>query len=169
MANHADFTELRRQIDHAITFHDVRAARDHARKGFARAQAEEIISEQMYFRGQFEIINGHFEKAIPYLDKAIEYNPTDGAAFNDRALCMVELGIIEGVMEYFDRGIAVEPDYATIYHNKAWFLNKLGQHQESLVLFKRTWRTCMKISGSSPMRSVPIPKRSSSLNQRSAI
>jgi len=50
---------------------------------------------------------------------------------------MIELGIIDGVVEYFDQGIAVEPDYETIYHNKGWFLNKLGQHTQALELFKK--------------------------------
>ena len=68
---------------------------------------------------------------------SLKYNSLDGAAFNDRALCMIELGIIDDVLKYFDKGIEVEPDYETIYHNKGWFMNKLGQHQEALDLFNK--------------------------------
>ncbi|MBU2257901.1 MAG: tetratricopeptide repeat protein, partial [Candidatus Omnitrophica bacterium] len=33
--------------------------------------------------------------------------------------------------------IEVEPDYATIYHNKGWLLNNLGRHTEAIVCFKK--------------------------------
>ena len=135
--NHPDFTQLRRLIDDAITFNDLKQAKKLALEGLDMAQEMEILGEQMFFRAQLEIIDDHFEEAIKYLDKAIKYNSLDGAAFNDRALCMIELGIIDGVLKYFDKGIEVEPDYETIYHNKGWFLNKLGQHQESLDLFNK--------------------------------
>ena len=135
--NHPDFTQLRRLIDDAITFNDLKQAKKLALEGLNMAQEMEILGEQMFFRAQLEIIDDHFEEAIKYLDKAIKYNSLDGAAFNDRALCMIELGIIDGVLKYFDKGIEVEPNYETIYHNKGWFLNKLGQHQESLDLFNK--------------------------------
>ena len=135
--NHPDFTQLRRLIDNAITFNDLEQAKKVASEGLSMAQEMEVLGEQMFFRAQFEIIDDNFEDAIKYLDKAIEYNPYDGAAFNDRALCMIELGTIDGVVKYFDKGIEVEPDYETIYHNKGWFLNKLGHHQEALVLLNK--------------------------------
>ena len=31
---------------------------------------------------------------------------------------------LDEAITYFDKGIEVEPDFATIYHNKGWFLNK---------------------------------------------
>ena len=91
----------------------------------------------MYFRAQREIVSERFDKAIPYLKKALQFNPTDGAAYNDLALCRMEMGKIDGVLELFDQGIAVEGDYATIHHNKGWFLNKLGLHEKALVCFRR--------------------------------
>ncbi|MBU1997264.1 MAG: tetratricopeptide repeat protein, partial [Candidatus Omnitrophica bacterium] len=135
--NHPDFTQLRRLIDNAITYNDLDLAKKLASHGLNMSQEMEVLGEQMFFRAQLEIIDDNFDNAIKYLDNAIKYNPTDGAAFNDRALCMIELGRIDGVLRYFDKGIEVEPDYETIYHNKGWFLNKLGQHCEALDLFKK--------------------------------
>jgi tetratricopeptide (TPR) repeat protein len=31
----------------------------------------------------------------------------------------------------------VEPDYATIHHNKGWLLNKIGHHKEAIACFKK--------------------------------
>jgi tetratricopeptide (TPR) repeat protein len=135
--NHPDFTELRRAIDHAITFNDMVSARACAAQGLVLAEQKECPGERMYFTAQFFIIDEAFEEAIPFLDKAIAFNPADGAAYNDKALCHIAMGRIDGVMGLFDKGIEVEPDYATIHHNKGWFLNKLGQHESSLVCFNQ--------------------------------
>ncbi|MCD4779081.1 MAG: tetratricopeptide repeat protein [Candidatus Omnitrophica bacterium] len=136
--NHSKFTELRKSIDEAITFNNLAAAQQLAEQGLQLAQYMEVLGEIMFFKAQFEIINENYDTAISYLDKAIKYNPSDGAAYNDRALCMVDLGMIDGVLEYFDKGIDAEPDFATIYHNKGWFLNKLGQHHKALDCLKKT-------------------------------
>jgi len=50
---------------------------------------------------------------------------------------MVEIGIIDDAIGYFDRGIAAEPDYATIYHNKGWLLNNIGRHTEAVRCFRK--------------------------------
>lgn len=135
--NEPEFTQLRRSIDEAITYNDIMRALQFTALGMDAARKKECLGEVMYFQAQMEIIRENFAEAIRYLDLAVARNPSDGAAFNDRALCMIEMGIIEGAIEYFDKGIAVEPDYATIYHNKGWFLNKLGRHDEALTLFKK--------------------------------
>lgn len=130
-----DLKELRVLLDEAITYDDRSAALKYVEDGYRLARERELLGEMMYFKAQREIIDGDFSVALKYLDLAIKHNPCDGAAFNDRALCMIEMGILEGVMEFFDKGIEVEPDYATIHHNKGWFLNKLGQHQEALKCY----------------------------------
>lgn len=135
--NHPDFTEIRRQVDEAITYDDLATARELAGRGLALAQEKECPGEAMYFTAQFAIIDEHHDIAAEFLKKAIQFNPQDGAAFNDLALCRVESGSLEGILELFDQGIAVEPDYATIHHNKGWFLNKLGQHADALECFRR--------------------------------
>jgi tetratricopeptide (TPR) repeat protein len=50
---------------------------------------------------------------------------------------MVEMGIIDEAFYYFDKGIEVEPDYATVYHNKGWLLNNIGRHSEAVTYFKK--------------------------------
>ena len=135
--NHPEFTELRHKLDEAITYQEVTAAKRLAREGLRLARERECLGEVMYFRAQQKIIAGKHEEATGYLLKALEFNPQDGAAYNDLALCRVELGKIDGVLELFDKGIAVEPDYATIHHNKGWFLNQLGHYKQALACFER--------------------------------
>jgi len=129
--------KLRRGLDQAITYGTKKEALSLARQGLKRAEEKDLPGEIAYFKGQLEILKENFSSAIDYFDAAIKYNLHDGAAYNDRALCMVELGIIDEAFYYFDKGIAVEPDYATIYHNKGWLLNNIGRHKEAIELFKK--------------------------------
>ena len=133
-----DFTKLRRELDDAITYADFTAARKLAQHGLERAQFEELLGEIMYFKAQMFIIEEDFKMALACLDLALRHNSADGAAYNDRALCMIELsGNEQKALADFDRGIEVEPDYAGVYHNKGWYLNKLGRHDEAITNFEK--------------------------------
>ncbi|MCX5680822.1 MAG: hypothetical protein NT079_00785, partial [Candidatus Omnitrophica bacterium] len=92
--------ELRHSLDEAITYGDLSAAKELAAEGLRIAQEKEWPSEIMYFKAQREIIEENYHDAILYLDLAIQHNPHDGAAYNDRALCMIELGITQEAFAY---------------------------------------------------------------------
>jgi len=132
-----DLIGLRLALDDAITYGSKRQAMKLAREGLSRSRLKGLAGEEEYFLGQVEILKGRFAFAIEHFDLAIKYNPKDGASYNDRALCMVELGIIDKAFDYFDRGIKVEPDFATIHHNKGWLLNNIGRHTEAIKCFKK--------------------------------
>lgn len=137
MSRHSYLTVQRIRLDRAITYGTKREACELARKYLKEAADKGLVSEVEYFKGQIDLLNGRFASAIEHFDEAIRLNPKDGAAYNDRALCMVELGIIDESFKYFDKGIKVEPDYATIYHNKGWLLNNIGRHSEAIRYFKK--------------------------------
>lgn len=124
-------------MDDAITYGCFESAEKLCQEGLRQSEERGCLAEAEYFKGQLEILNGNYYEAIEHFDLAIKHNPGDGAAFNDRALCMVELGIIDEAFYYFDRGIEAEPDYATIYHNKGWLLNKVGRHSEAIECFRK--------------------------------
>jgi len=128
---------LRHLLDDAITYENLSAAKKFIEEGLRIAQEKQWAAEIFYFKAQREIIEGNDRDAIVYLDLAIKHNPYDGAAYNDRALCMIALGMAQEAISYFDQGIEREPDYANIYHNKGWLLNKWGQHREAILFFKK--------------------------------
>ncbi|MCX5708866.1 MAG: tetratricopeptide repeat protein [Candidatus Omnitrophica bacterium] len=137
MSHNSSFSRLRQELDQAITYGTKKAATKLARFALVQAKNRKLPGEIEYFQGQLEILKSNFVSAIEHFDKAIKHNPRDGAAYNDRALCMVEIGIIDETFAYFDQGIAVEPDYATIYHNKGWLLNNIGRHTEAIGCFQK--------------------------------
>jgi len=135
--NPFDFQKYRLLIDEAITYNEPEKARQLAQEAYTAAQLGEVVGERMYFGAQLLIIDEDFAGAIKCLDLAIKYNPKDGAAYNDRALCMIELGQIDEALKFFDRGIEVEPDFATIHHNKGWYLSQLGHYTGALASFSQ--------------------------------
>jgi len=137
MSKRSAFSELRIKLDEAITYGTHKEAVSLAKQGLNEAEADSLPGEIEYFKGQIDLLDKNFTSAIEHFDLAVKHNPNDGAAYNDRALCMVELGIIDEAFRYFDKGIEVEPDYATIYHNKGWLLNNIGRHSEAVVCFKK--------------------------------
>lgn len=124
-------------MDNAITYGTKIEAKRIARKGLKEAKDCRLQGEVEYFLGQIDLLNNKFTSAIEHFDAAIKYNPKDGASYNDRALCMIELGIMDEAIPYFDKGIEVEPDYATIYHNKGWLLNNLGEYTKAIKYFQK--------------------------------
>ena len=98
-----EFGQLRKSIDEAITYGRFELAARLTQEGLRQARQQELLGEIEYFTGQAEILEGNYYEAIEHFDQAIKYNPHDGAAFNDRALCMVELGIINEAFYYFDK------------------------------------------------------------------
>lgn len=137
MGKHCALPKIRKQLDDAITYESRKKAWLIAGEGLRLARAGKHEAEAHYFLAQKDILKNRFVSAIEHLDKTIALNPADGAAFNDRALCMVELGIFDEALVFFDRGIAAEPDYPTIYHNKGWLLNNIGRFRESIECFKK--------------------------------
>ncbi|MBU1727164.1 MAG: tetratricopeptide repeat protein [Candidatus Omnitrophica bacterium] len=137
MSNNSGFSRLRAELDDAITYGSRKEALKIANIGLKDAIRSSLAGETEYFKGQIQLLKGNFAQAIEHFDAAVKLNPKDGASYNDRALCMVELGIIDEAFYYFDKGIAVEPDYATIYHNKGWLLNNIGRHKEAIECFKK--------------------------------
>ncbi len=135
--NMDEILKIRLDLDDAITYVDIDRARELSQKGLAISQDKELLGEIEYFKGQIEILNENFAKAMEHFDRAIKHNPGDGASYNDRALCMVEMGIIDDAFKYFDKGIEVEPDFATIYHNKGWLLNKIGKYSQAIGYFNK--------------------------------
>ena len=127
----------RLQLDEALTFHDLPLAEKIADLALHLAEKQENLPEIFYFKAQLEMLDQNYTQAIIYLSRTVSLNTKDGAAFNDMALCLSELGMIQEALLFFDKGIRVEPDYPNIYHNKGWLLSHLGHYSEAITLFSK--------------------------------
>jgi tetratricopeptide (TPR) repeat protein len=137
MSLEKDLLHYRLQLDEALTFQDFSLAEKIADLALHLAEKHENLGEMFYFKAQLEMLEQNYTQAIIYLSRAVSINTKAGAAFNDMALCLTELGMIQEALLFFDKGISVEPDYPNIYHNKGWLLSHLGHYSEAIVLFSK--------------------------------
>jgi tetratricopeptide (TPR) repeat protein len=135
-----DFGNLRLELDEAITYEGGDTARQIAQDALTTACIEKNWGEMLYFYAQLAMLDEDYDQAEWSLSKAIEVNPHDGAAYNDLGLCRVEAGCLDDALVLFDQGIAVEPDFATIHHNKGWLLNKMGHYQKAIICLQDALR-----------------------------
>jgi tetratricopeptide (TPR) repeat protein len=132
-----NFEKERQIIDREITyFHFKKAKRriDKCIKKSTQAHDKFFIN---YFLAQDEILHDNFRLAIHYIDKALKLRPQDGCSYNDRALCLAELGKCNLALEWFNRGIGADGNCASLYHNKGWLLNSMASHREAVVCFHK--------------------------------
>ena len=132
-----DLEKERKELDRLITFFHFKRARRKIEKCLALAQGEGDDFFFYYFLAQKCILRQDFNKAIGYLDKALKIRKNDGCAYNDKAICMAELGKYEQALECFNEGIGKDRDCASLYHNKGWLLNMLGRYRQAVIFFKK--------------------------------
>jgi len=61
---------------------------------------------------------GKLSEAMKLFDKAIEINPDDASAYNNRGITKAMLGDTKGAIEDFDQAIKLNPDFTDAINNK---------------------------------------------------
>ncbi|MBN3039630.1 MAG: tetratricopeptide repeat protein [Candidatus Omnitrophica bacterium] len=132
-----DFELERKKLDREITFfHFNRAARKISRCiKLAKKHQDDFFLN--YFLAQERMLEEDYVKAIRYFDKALSLRSDDGCTYNDKALCLVELGRHKDGLNCFNQGIIKDDGCPSLYHNKGWLLNSLGRHREAVVCFHK--------------------------------
>ena len=89
---------------------DAKNAKDWFQKGYDAVEAKE------------------YENAIIYYNKAIELNPDDAIAYNNRGCAKVDLKDYTGAIEDYNKGIELKPDYANAYFNRGISKSNLNDY-----------------------------------------
>ncbi len=129
--------EERVLLDREITFFHFKRAKRKIAKCIKVSSAIDDIFFSSYFTAQKLIIREEFEKAIRYLNICLKLRPNDGCSYNDKAICFAELGKYEEALAVFDKGIVLNKDCISLYHNKGWLLNATGKFKQSVIYFKK--------------------------------
>jgi Flp pilus assembly protein TadD len=132
-----DLEKERRALDCDITYFHFKKAQKRIGKCLKAARESGDIFFLNYFQAQKEILRENFRLAIYFIDKALLQRPGDGCAYNDRALCLAELGRPAAALDWFNFGIKRDVNCVALYHNKGWLLNSLGRHGQAIVCFHK--------------------------------
>jgi tetratricopeptide (TPR) repeat protein len=77
------------------------------------------------------------EDALSRYDRALELNPRDHEAWNNKGNALVGLGRLEESLSCYDQAFQINPRLAAACHNKGLTLWELGRLEEALVSLER--------------------------------
>ncbi|UCC95977.1 MAG: tetratricopeptide repeat protein [Candidatus Omnitrophota bacterium] len=132
-----DLEKERKLLDREITFFHFKRATRKIKKCIKLAEETKDDFFLSYFLAQRCILRQDYRRAMHYFNCALHIRKNDGCTYNDKALCLAELGRLKEALACFNRGIKRNRDCASLYHNKGWLLHSLGRHKEAAVCFKK--------------------------------
>jgi tetratricopeptide (TPR) repeat protein len=132
-----DFEKERKALDREITFFHFKRARKKISKCLKETKKKKDEFFLNYFLAQDKILKEKFLEAIGYLNKALKVRKNDGCAYNDKALCLADLGKFKEALDCFNQGLRRDPNCVSLYHNKGWLLNLLERYKEAVLCFKK--------------------------------
>src|SRR3989344_5784415 len=97
----------------------------------------EAAADGLFFRGNAYFKLRDIEKSIASFDKAIELDPNDAQAYNNRGFAKNKLGQYEQAIADFDKAIELNPNYAVAYNNRGYTKTKLEQFDEAFLDFNK--------------------------------
>ena len=77
-------------------------------------------------RGNAWCYKGNYDRAISDYNKAIELDPGDANAYNDRGLTWADKGNYDWAILDYNKAIELDPGFADAYNNRAYCYKKLG-------------------------------------------
>ena len=89
------------------------------------ARVTEGVDRQLQARAWFSVgylygEEDNWEAAIDAYDKALELDPNDTAAYNNRGVAKRNLGQYEAALADYDKALELEPDMAAAYNNRGY-------------------------------------------------
>ena len=78
-----------------------------------------------------------YEKAIGCYDKALEINPNDAEAWNNKGYVLDELGRYEEAIECYDKALDINQNFAEAWNNIGVVLCSLGKYEEAIECYDK--------------------------------
>lgn len=133
-----DLEKQRKKLDREITFFHFKKAQRLITKCIKISEKYNDNFFFYYFTAQAYILKDKFDKAMIFLDKALEVKGNDGCTYNDKGLCLAELGRYNEALNCFNNGLEKDKTCVPLYHNKGWLLNLLGRHKDAILCFHKS-------------------------------
>ena len=87
--------------------------------------------------GNYRLADGVYDQALVEFRKALEFNPENVNAHFGMAIAHMMEYDEATAFEWFEKTMALAPDFAPAYANRGIYLDKLGRYEEALEDYKR--------------------------------
>ena len=106
--------------------------------GVEKAGAAMSLASWELYNKAYSLSNlGHLEEAIAWYDKALDADPKNADAWNNKGACQLKLGQSEKAVESFRRALVCDTQNAAALRNLGSGLSALGRFSEALEALKK--------------------------------
>lgn len=95
-------------------------------------QEKEYSPEDWLIKAVNEQDKGNLKTAIEYYSKAIDKNPREASAYNNRGSCYNSLNKFKKSIGDFNKAIELEPEDMAAYHNRAYSYTHLKKYKKAI-------------------------------------
>ncbi len=86
-----------------------------------------------FYRGNAYADLGQYEQAIADYNQAIQINPQDAEAYNNRGIAYADLGQYEQATADYNQALQINPQLAEAYYNRGNAYYDLGQYEQAIA------------------------------------
>ncbi len=79
----------------------------------------------------------NYEKAIEFYDKAIDINPKNAEAWNNKGYALYNLKKYDEAIKCYNNAIEINPEYAVAIYNKGTSLEKFGKYDDAIECYDK--------------------------------
>ena len=99
-----------------------------------RSETEKIRQSSVYYRNLADDLSykGNFAEAVTNYTKAIELDPSDRAAYNNRGRALEQLNRLDEAYADFTKVIEIDPSDRNGYHNRGVIYYKRSEYQKAI-------------------------------------
>jgi len=94
-------------------------------------------SEKMVAKGEKFFAQGNFHKALKAFKSAIEFDPGDKVAWNNRGVALEEFGKVEDAIECYKKAIKIDKDFGLAWNNRGYALVQQGKFKYAVKCYRR--------------------------------
>jgi tetratricopeptide (TPR) repeat protein len=109
-------------------------------------QATEHESRRLSDQAQMMLRQGQPEPALQLLDRSLQANERNHAAWLWRAMALTDLGRFNEAISSYDHALDLEPESAGVWNNKGALLMELGRLEPALACFERALELAAAVS-----------------------
>jgi protein O-GlcNAc transferase len=103
----------------------------------AALKSEPDHFEAQHMMGVIALQTGHFERGVEIIRKATSLNDKSPIAFNNLAKGLKDLGQLDEAIVYFERAIALAPNFADAEFSYGTALHLMNRFEDALVHFEK--------------------------------